>query len=328
MGESGVCLGEIHTGLLQNSGALDAQSAGNLLELLWQHPVRTWERPIRHAASPEVLTGVDCNLPSVTGTRARVVGTVATEVRVTGGRILQSSSRTRVIRAQVQRRLPWSHYLTRPAVTEALRTVPADLVDGFLGADTPPPHGVLDLGGVCTRVLNRVQASPIIDRRAPFTSRRIQVRWAAVITTEGPAKIIYALEREDLRSLRIVAPADVVDRLPEFCQDLAVHDWLLSRIVEMVDVANIGGRAHADVVTRLRPAVDHLLHAWMPGARLAEDLLPFWAELERHAGLSRQWEATVQRIRDQMTLAAVELMGAMAVDPTAALPSGQGVVSR
>ena len=93
-------------------------------------------------------------------------------------------------------------------------------------------------------------------------------------------------EDEDTRTVRIKAPAGLVDRIPDLCQDLALHDWLLSCVVSLVDVAGIGHREHADVVDRLRPAVDHLLHAWMPGARLDEDLAAFWTEVERRTGFS------------------------------------------
>jgi hypothetical protein len=316
-----VRIGEIHTGVLMSAAGLESHAAAELFAALSFQPVRTWERPIRHAAAPEVLTGVDCLLPSASGSRGRAVGTVATEVSVTAGRVLQAATHAWVVPADVPRRLSWSHYLAHPATIEALGTVPADLGEGFLARDTRP--GVLDLAGVCAAVMNRVQHAPGAERRAPFRARRTRLRWVATVRDDDEAALTYTLEDEDTRTVRITAPAGVVDRVPALCQDLALHDWLLSCVVALVDVAGIGHREHADVVDRLRPAVDHLLHAWMPGARLDEDLAAFWTEVERRTGFSRQWEATVQRIRDQMTLAAVELMGA-AANGTIALPDAGG----
>jgi hypothetical protein len=321
-----VRLGEIHTGILMSAAGLESHAAAELFAALSFQPTLTWERPIRHAAAPEVLTGVDCLLPSTSGSRSRAVGTVATQVSVTAGRVLQAATHAWVIPADQPRRLSWSHYLASPATVESLGTVPADLEDGFLAQDTR--QGVLDLAGVCVAVMNRVQHAPGAERRAPFRARRTRLRWAATVRDGDAADLAYTLEDEDTRTVRIKAPAGLVERVPALCQDLALHDWLLSCVVALVDLAGIGHREHADVVDRLRPAVDHLLHAWMPGARLDEDLAAFWSEVERRTGFSRQWEVTVQRIRDQMTLAAVELMGA-AANGTVTLPdAGRSVAAR
>lgn len=59
------------------------------------------------------------------------------------------------------------------------------------------------------------------------------------------------------------------------------------------------------MVRVLRPAVDHLLHLWMPRARVAQDLAPLWDALEERPGFSRQWHNLVQRVRDQLTLHAI-----------------------
>jgi hypothetical protein len=59
------------------------------------------------------------------------------------------------------------------------------------------------------------------------------------------------------------------------------------------------------VVQRLRPAVEHLLHLWMPAARGDEAGAALWAGLERRPGLARQWDALVHRVRDQLALGAI-----------------------
>lgn len=305
-----VQLGEIHTGLLQNSSALTTEAAAELLALIPQESVRTWERPVRHAASPETLTGVDCELPAASGTRVRAIGTVAAEARVTGGHLLQSSARAQVAPAAQRRRLPWSHYLTRPAVLEALGDIRRDdVIDGFLrpGASTR----VLDLGGVCTQLMGSVQAAPIMDRKPPFRAARTRLRWVATVTAgqERPS-ISFTVEDAALRTVRLSVPAELADRVPELCQDLALHDWLLSCVGALIDVAHIGRRRRADVLHHLSPAVDHLLHIWMPAARLAEDLRGYWSEIEKRSGFTRQWDAADRRVRDQVALATVDLVSA------------------
>jgi hypothetical protein len=297
-GGPGVLLGEIYTGLLQNAEAITSDVAAELLALIPQERVRIWERPIRHAASPLTLTGVDGDLPSISRGRSRAIGTVAAEARVTGGHLLQASSWVRVVPAQGNRRLPWSHYLTRPGVVEVSR--------GFLEHDPLP--GVLDLGGVAASIMSSVQASAVVDHRPPFRVRRIRLRWAALPAAEGhDASIHFGLETDALRTVRIVCPPPLLHLMDELCQDIALHDWLLSTVVARVDVAHIGRRDRRHVMQQLGPAIDHLLHAWMPAARLGGELLDFWAEVERRSGLTRQWESTVRRIRDQVALATMDL---------------------
>ncbi|GAB3965390.1 hypothetical protein [Plantactinospora veratri] len=64
-------LGEVHTGLLQNSSSLSLENTAQLLDLLVGQRVRRSERPIAYAVSPDQLTGVDCRLPTRSGSRTR-----------------------------------------------------------------------------------------------------------------------------------------------------------------------------------------------------------------------------------------------------------------
>jgi len=314
-GGPSVLLGEIHTGLLQNSEAITSAVAAELLALIPQERVRTWERPIRHAASPLTLTGVDGDLPSISRGRPRAIGTVAAEARVTGGRLLQASSRICVVAAEENRRLPWSHYLTRPGVVEVIGALHAEEVArGFLEHDPLP--GVLDLGGVAASIMSSVQSSAVVDHRPPFRVRRIRLRWAALPAADGQeASINFGLESDALRTVSIVCPPSLIDLMYELCQDIALHDWLLSSVVALVDVSHIGRRDRMHVMQQLGPAIDHLLHAWMPAARLGDELLDFWEEVERRSGFTRQWESTVRRIRDQVALATMDLARGGAFSP-------------
>jgi hypothetical protein len=301
-----VLIGEIHTGVLQNSLPITTETAAELLALAVHQTVRTWERPVRHAASPEILSGVDCQLPAASGGRRRAVGTIAAEARVTAGRVLQVTAWSRCVPAAERRRLRWSHYVARPATVEVLGDLrPADLIDGFLQQRARP--GTLDLSGVCAGLFGQVQSSPVLDRTTPFRMARTRLRWSATPTTgSDPGSIQLTIGPEGDRTLQVTAPMPVLDQVETLCQDIALHDWLLTSLIAIIDLANVGGRDRVEVVRHLRPAVDNLLHVWMPAARLPAELVPFWAEVERMSGYSRQWEALVRRIRDQLALAVLE----------------------
>ncbi len=58
----------------------------------------------------------------------------------------------------------------------------------------------------------------------------------------------------------------------------------------------------------LRPAVDHLLHLWMPRAHVDRSLGHLWDELEQEPGFTRQWRSLVQRIRDQLAVQTIPLL--------------------
>jgi len=50
----------------------------------------------------------------------------------------------------------------------------------------------------------------------------------------------------------------------------------------------------------------------MPGARLDDELRPLWESLEERSGFSRLWRVSIDRIRDQLFLAAASRQ----LDPT------------
>jgi hypothetical protein len=295
-------LGEIHTGILQTSAAITAQTACEVLAFIPGRPLQTWERPIRHVASPEMLTGIDLSLPSAAGSRRRGVGTIATRTFITAGRIVQACTRTAVCASRNNRRRQWSYYLARPAWTDVIgRFTVDDLAEGFLtGSSTG-----FDLAGVCANWLGRVQQAEGLDRRAPLTARRSRLRWVATSITSGEQGQALLRADDDLRTLRLHVPGPLLAAVPELCRDLALHDWLVTSAINAVDRAGIGRRDRADVVQRLGPLIDHLLHLWMPAARLSDGLTPYWEELDRRSGLGRQWEALVQQVRDQVALAGI-----------------------
>jgi hypothetical protein len=301
--------GEIRTLLLPTRQALDIRAAAQLLALRADERVLVSERPGLYARSPDTLTGVDCPLPSANGARVRAVGTVTAHAALTEGRVLQTSAHFRVPAAGPDQRRPWGEYLVRPGVVEPLGKLPHEAVArGVLGGGR---HGDLDVGLIADALLTRLLRHPLLDQRPPFRSRPTRLRWAALPAGpgEGPRLERFTLAEDELRTVRLRVPEGITDDgLAALCDDLALHDWLLTTVVRMLDGLRLGGGADQDattVVTTLRPAVDHLLHLWMPRARVSGELAALWDPLEERPGFTRQWRALVQRIRDQLTLHAI-----------------------
>ncbi|GAA1293403.1 hypothetical protein Psi02_43250 [Planotetraspora silvatica] len=290
-------MGEVHTGLLQNSGEIPESTCRDVLQLLSGERVRVSRRPIVYAVSPDLLTGVDCRLPSASQSRIRGAGTVLSRSSITGGRVVQGSSFTRIERSGSDRRQPWSHYLARPGVVEVLGKVKSrDLADGF--AEDPPADG-LDLGAISARFLDVVQSSPLLDRRAPFKIARTRLRWVA---EEGEPAIRFTLHSEQMRTVRLVHTGEFTPAVADLCEDLALHDWLLTALLVIIERARIGGTPGPEAAVKLAPAVDHLLHLWMPSARVDDVLSAYWESLDRRPGFTRQWQSLVDRVRDQLAV--------------------------
>jgi len=275
--------------------------------------VRRSERPIAHAVSPDLLTGVDCRLVTSSGARVRGVGTAVSRATITGGHILQGSAYSHVVRSKADRRLPWSHYLSRPGIIEALGKMDrADLAGGFLTAKSAPVS--LDLGAISGRAMDMVQRSPELDRTPPFKTARTRLRWVVAVDDGPPAdsRAQFTIDSATARTLRLTIREDDLPAAVELCEDLALHDWLLTALLKLIERSRIGASPRPQVVDRLRPAIDYLLHLWMPTARLDESMLALWGSLERQPGFTKQWEASVSRIRDQVALSTIALLGSAA----------------
>ena len=302
-----LAVGEVHTGLLCHSSALTSREAADALGLAPGEPVRRSERPIAYAVSPNRLTGVDCALATLSGARTRAVGTVVSHASLTGGHILQGSSWARVLRGTAGRRLPWSHYLFRPGVVETVgRCDPDDIARGHAGAELPA--GSLDLGAMSVRMMDAVEWRAGPDKRPPFRVWRTRLRWAAlpaIVLRSSNAYGPYQFP-EKLIPLTI-ANASQGKPLPVYGDGLHVRDWvhvldLCEAILEVLERSRIGSLSRREVILRLAPVVDHLLHLWMPGARLDSSMLGVWESIERRPGFTRQWQASVDRIRDQVAI--------------------------
>ncbi|MEV6298423.1 SCO2521 family protein [Actinoplanes sp. NPDC051861] len=296
-------LGDVQTAILRHSGGVSRQLTEDALSLLPGEQVRVSERPIGHAISPNKLVGVDCRIEG-RKRRVRGVGTLTGRVRLTGGRVLQGSARARIEPGTVSYRHAWAHYLARPGVVETIgRNDPRDLAEAHLAAGRQ--SSTMGLGAFAGRLLSDVQRSSVIDAHLPMKAGRTTLRWAALVDKDFEGYDVgFTLRGDGTRTVLLMLGPQPVDDIVDLCEDLALHDWLLTALVTVIDQSQIGVEEPAQAVKRLRPAVDHLLHLWMPAARLGALGRSVWADLESHRGLSRQWEASVQRIRDQMAMAA------------------------
>lgn len=298
-------LGEVHTGLLQHATSVTSSQAKTVLGLRIGEVVRTFERPVAYAVSPDLFTGVDCRLESGSAASPRAVGTTMSRAALTGGQIVQTSTTAHLSVSPAVRRMPWPYYLSRPGQVETIGKTGWDAVAaGFLAASSGDG---LDLGAITGRLLDAVQRSPQLDRRAPFRTARTRLRWVLVPREAAGDQIGFSIESPSVRTLRVAADLPPA-RVAGFCEDVARHDWLLTALLAIVERSRIDLGTDANVVRRLRPAIDHLLHLWMPAARLEEPFLSFWAALERGSGFTRQWETQVSRIRDQLAVHTISLL--------------------
>ncbi|OAA26869.1 hypothetical protein UG55_101149 [Frankia sp. EI5c] len=320
-GELDVLVGEVRTTLLQNSHQASTDMVARLLDLDPASRVRTATRPFAHAVSPEARTGVHCPLATGSGISADGVGTVLARASITGGVVLQASARARLVRAAAERRQPWAHHMANPGVIEVVgRSGEDDLAAGFLqkarqASATGQGPSPLDLGSVGSRLLDRVQRMPYIDRVPMLRARRTRLRFAVTWPAPDPSRpepagldIEFIVHDETARTLRLRLPPSMrdPDAVLVACEDLALHDWLLSTVAVLVENSRIGADPAAQVVARVRPAIDHLLHLWMPGAKVAENLAEVWAALERRPGFSNQWSSLRGQIQNQLLLAILE----------------------
>jgi hypothetical protein len=249
---------------------------------------------------------VDCTAPLAERREVRIVGTPATRLSLTDGRIIQAGTHATLRHDAAGRRRPWSHYLAQPGVLELLgKASDESLATGFLRG--PATSATLDLGAVNVRTLATIQRSERLDRNPPFRGRLTRLRWSAE-TSDSEQEIVFTLGADGLRTVRLRAPEPNPRALADFCADLALHDWLLSTLLDTVDRAVARSRPAAELISMLRPGIDNLVHAWMPAAHVSRTLDGIWQELDLRSGFSLQWQKTVERIRDQLSVGLIEAL--------------------
>jgi hypothetical protein len=328
-GRDVLIVGEVHTGLLRGRDPVAGDVARALVDLVSGEPVLVSERPRSCVRSPGRPVGVDCPLDAGgSGRPVRGIGTVIQRAAITDGHVLQGSAYVTLDNAAAESkaarsgRQPWSHYLARPGVVETIgRLRWSDLAASF--ATDRQPGAALDLGGIATQAADRVQRSVRVQESvraqptAPDSGRprlraaRTRLRWVAEMAPprEAPGSVQFVIRSEGVQSdearvLTFHAPADAdPGRLAAVAEDVALHDWLLTALLEIMRKAAIGVLPREEAIERLLPAIDYLMHLWLPGARGDALSDRVWAALESRAGLSRHWDLLVNRIRDQLAVA-------------------------
>ncbi|MFI1915721.1 SCO2521 family protein [Nocardia sp. NPDC020380] len=320
-----VLLGEVRTTLLPSSGALAGREASALLSLLPGQRVLLRERPLALAVSPSSAVGVDCQLATVSKSESRAVGTVAAHAVLVGGRIAQSSAATKVVRAADTNRRPWSHYLTQVGSVELIHrigddtTAAVDLTEGYLEGSTA---GTLDLASISDRLLTQVRMDGRLDQRPPVRTAATRVRWAARVAppvggaVRGRTLFAFRLEDESTRSVRIMVPTvrDLA-AVQRFCEDLAVHDWLLTTLASALSDAS-RNEPHRDTAELLSPLLEQLVHLWMPGAHTPPRLRELWTRLEADPGFTKQWTAQIGQLRDRLAVATLDALRSAKISTT------------
>jgi hypothetical protein len=307
-------IGEVHTGLLQHSSAAPTDLVNSLLAFNEGEHVWSVCRPIDYARSPQTLTGVDCLLPTSNQSKVRAIGTALSRAAITGRQVVQGTAYTTVEFAEARDRQPWEYYLSRRGIVETIgRSDMSTVADGFLGREAE--KGYLNLGAVGQLALDRVLSGRGLDRRPPFKTMRGRLRFVIGGAARGSdpgaddgqaQTVMFGMDDEKQRRVRLprrgAAVADVVD----LCEDLALHDFLLTTLVDEVERGLTAAGTRRQAAAALAPVLHHLVHLWMPAARVKDDLSDIWQALEHRPALSRQWQAAVNRVRDHVALAALE----------------------
>ncbi|MFF5290525.1 SCO2521 family protein [Paractinoplanes globisporus] len=299
-------VGEVDTGLLRGRDPSSSDDGRSLVDLVAGERVLVATRPRSYVRSPERPVGVDCPLgvPQVRG-----IGTVMQRAAITDNEVVQGSAYAMIVPTEHTARRPWSHYLARPGHIEMVGRPRWDEVAAEL-ASPGRPRTALDLGAVAQRATDEVQ-NGTRGGQEDFRAARSRLRWVARTGGDGPLTgIRFEVHDRRLRLLRFDAGAAKPADLAAVCEDVALHDWLLSTLIENVRKAAIGRAPRGETLQRLGPAIDRLLHLWMPAARADELTETMWTVLERGAGFSRQWTTLATRIRDQFSVMLAESLSA------------------
>jgi hypothetical protein len=299
-------MGEVRTCLLHNAGPLPQPMVAQLLELAPGRRVLSTSRPICRSISPEWMIGVDCQLATASQKGARGIGTVTSHAVITAGAILQGSARTHVRHAAADHRRAWSHYLGQPGVIEVIsRADAADLAAGYLDASAAC---TLDLGSVSGHLISGVQMHPQLDHITHIRSRATRVCWIARVG-DGDIPVARVRAKNDVvRTIELTMPKDQLSFAARFCEDFALHDWLLTTVAQVIEQADRAEAAGWEAIDILRPAVERLLHLWMPGTYVDPAMSVLWNAVEQRSGFSLQWQAQAARIRDWIDLRTLQAL--------------------
>jgi hypothetical protein len=298
-------LGEVRTCLLNNSGPLPRAAVVELLRLKPGRQVLVTSRPSNRSVSPDLFVGVDCRLATKPLTKAWGTGTVASHAVVTEGLVLQSSARAQLVWATTNHRRAWSHYLSRHGIIEV--TGKAKTAQLALGHRAGAAAGTeLNLGAISEHLLSMVQMRSQLNYQAIIRSRTTRMRWSAMANDQDELAVKLHVNDDALRTVEVTVPISQLSFAEQFCEDLALHDWLITALGDVIERTDRDTAVGADPIEILTPVADQLVHLWMPGGHVNPVLRPLWEALENQPGFSTQWNAQVARIRDKIALRTLE----------------------
>ncbi|MFF0491575.1 SCO2521 family protein [Nocardia sp. NPDC004068] len=307
-----VVLGHVGTSLLPSPNVLDIPATIELLSTIVRGSrVTSRERPVPLAISAPRVEGVDCVLPVSHGRSIRGIGTVLTRALVVGGRISQSSSLTTVIAAEGGTQRPWKHYLASAGTVEAMSGLGSEAGARLaLGHVRKTTRDSLDLGAISGRMTMELRMDDRLAHAVPFRTAETQLRWAAEVVPDRTRAPVFAftLESSAVRSVRLRVGETELPAVQRFCEDLAVHDWLLTTLTELLSAPGHHGHIEHHPETTLALVLEHIVPLWMPGAHTPPQLRSLWADVEQDPGFTLQWSARVNQLRDRMAAATLDLL--------------------
>ncbi|WP_054815059.1 SCO2521 family protein [Nocardia arizonensis] len=298
--------GEVGTALLPTATALRRSEVEELLEF---HPGRRahWrERPVSLGISATTAEGVDCVLAAPGHPAVRAIGTVALRALVIGGRVAQSSAQSFVTRAASDKRMPWSHYLTKDGVLEVITKVTEEtggrLSEGFLAAQSSAQ--TLDLTSITDRLLVRIRMDERLGGEPPLKVGSTRLRWVARVGAVPASQIAFRVHDDTRRTVLLLVPSEqdlaVAQR---FCEDLAVHDWLLSAVASVIERADLAGPGSPASAEILAPFLQHLAHLWVPGVHSPRQLRAPWRQLQDDPDFTADWRRSIDHLRNRLLVA-------------------------
>jgi hypothetical protein len=297
-----VIAGAVHTALLRNSRGVSPQRARQILAFIDGAPVTVSAHPRARAVSPRLLTGVDCEIRTHTGRRPRGVGTVVSHGVLTGGHIAQGSAWTTVAAEPTARRLPWSFYMGVPGTLHLIgRIDPRDL-DGHVSTGA----GALDLGIAAEERIRVMQRHPSLDTAVPIRVKRTTLRWHVGADRDAPIRIGFTDTADGHRADVLLPTGDATpDAYAAMAEEIALRHWLMTTLTDIVQ-QGILSTDRDERLRRLAPVLDHLAHLWPTTATHLDPCLTGMVRtIDDRVGMTVQWRATIDRVRDQFALASV-----------------------
>jgi hypothetical protein len=296
-----VVVGEVMTALLGTAAALDEAGAQTLLtRLVLGNKAEPFGYPVQRVKSADLSFGVDCHLATPTGARPRTIGVAAAHAVLTGGHVLQAAAHARIVAVDSQPRRRWSYYAARPGFVDVQgKAAPEDLARGFL--ETDPDGVVLDLAAVAKQVVDEVSEAieEELQGEVALHSAPLTFRWVArVASTAGMPEVEFVPLSDRTFQVNAVTNPQYLVRLARFCEDVALHCWLLSTMEEAI----LDSTKAPDGLGELGSALEFLGHLWSPGEALDEPLKPLWDQLEKLLYMTRGWRNQVTRARDRILL--------------------------